>query len=279
MSSSGPTVLQRPGLITFLAVLHFLTGALMLLLTVVTIATLKDKNPIPAPFALLFIVGTALSFFTGVGLLKLKDYGRVLQIIFAAFGLLLFPVGTLISVLLLIYFNKPGVKLLFSGKTARELTPEDYAALQGVTNSGTVVAVVAICLVVGVAMMGILAAIAIPNLLTAMQRSKQKRTMADMRQIASAIEKYRETNNKLPEGASLADISNAIKTNVIVDGWNHGFRYAADGKNYWVVSAGKDGLFETEKVEEYVQSKTTNFDADIVLENAGFLRVPEGVQR
>ncbi|MDQ6799248.1 MAG: prepilin-type N-terminal cleavage/methylation domain-containing protein, partial [Acidobacteriota bacterium] len=40
-------------------------------------------------------------------------------------------------------------------------------------------------LLIVVAIIGILAAIAIPNLLTAMQRSKQKRTMADMRTIAT----------------------------------------------------------------------------------------------
>src|SRR5436309_8291808 len=43
-------------------------------------------------------------------------------------------------------------------------------------------------LLVLVRSIGILAAIAIPNLLTAMQRSKQKRTMADMRTIATAWE-------------------------------------------------------------------------------------------
>src|SRR2546422_1857471 len=43
-------------------------------------------------------------------------------------------------------------------------------------------------LLIVVAIIGILAAIAIPNLLTAMQRSKQKRTMADMRAIATAWE-------------------------------------------------------------------------------------------
>src|ERR671935_2822171 len=43
-------------------------------------------------------------------------------------------------------------------------------------------------LLIVVAIIGILAAIAIPNLLTAMQRSKQKRTMADMRTIATAWE-------------------------------------------------------------------------------------------
>ena len=43
-------------------------------------------------------------------------------------------------------------------------------------------------LLIVVAIIGILAAIAIPNLLTAMQRSRQKRTMADMRTTASAME-------------------------------------------------------------------------------------------
>ena len=43
-------------------------------------------------------------------------------------------------------------------------------------------------LLIVVAIIGILAAIAIPNLLTALQRSKQKRTMADLRTIAAAWE-------------------------------------------------------------------------------------------
>src|SRR5438876_9249345 len=43
-------------------------------------------------------------------------------------------------------------------------------------------------LLIVVAIIGILAAIAIPNLLTAMQRAKQKRSMADMRTIATAWE-------------------------------------------------------------------------------------------
>ena len=43
-------------------------------------------------------------------------------------------------------------------------------------------------LLIVVAIIGILAAIAIPNLLTAMQRSRQKRSMADMRTNAQALE-------------------------------------------------------------------------------------------
>src|SRR5437763_1331013 len=51
-------------------------------------------------------------------------------------------------------------------------------------------------LLIVVAIIGILAAIAIPNLLTAMQRSKQKRTMADMRTIATAWEARATDTNK-----------------------------------------------------------------------------------
>ncbi len=43
-------------------------------------------------------------------------------------------------------------------------------------------------LLIVVAIIGILAAIAIPNLITAINRSRQKRTISDMRTIATAWE-------------------------------------------------------------------------------------------
>src|SRR5437762_10551472 len=59
---------------------------------------------------------------------------------------------------------------------------------------GGSVAAIVIGVVIGglvvVAIIGILAAIAIPNLLTATQRSKQRRTMADIRSLAVAAEAY-----------------------------------------------------------------------------------------
>jgi prepilin-type N-terminal cleavage/methylation domain-containing protein len=45
-------------------------------------------------------------------------------------------------------------------------------------------------LLIVVAIIGIIAAIAIPNLLNAIDRGKQKRTMADMRTIGAAVESY-----------------------------------------------------------------------------------------
>src|SRR5438874_7137433 len=64
-------------------------------------------------------------------------------------------------------------------------------------------------LLIVVAIIGILAAIAIPNLLTAMQRSKQKRTMADMRTIATAWEARATDLNKYSAAGSITISSHA----------------------------------------------------------------------
>src|SRR5476651_2007528 len=55
-------------------------------------------------------------------------------------------------------------------------------------------------LLIVIAIIGILAAIAIPNLLNAVQRGKQKRTMSDMRALATAIEAFAVDNNTYPTG-------------------------------------------------------------------------------
>src|SRR6266704_329694 len=54
-------------------------------------------------------------------------------------------------------------------------------------------------LLIVVAIIGIIAAIAIPNLLNAIDRGKQKRTMADERSIGTAVESYAVDNNFYPK--------------------------------------------------------------------------------
>src|SRR5215218_3161012 len=79
-------------------------------------------------------------------------------------------------------------------------------------------------LLIVVAIIGILAAIAIPNLLTAMQRSKQKRTMADIRMIASAAEAYASDNNEYPR--TLDALAPKYVARVpAMDGWGKSFDY------------------------------------------------------
>jgi general secretion pathway protein G len=163
------------------------------------------------------------------------------------------------------------------------------------SGGGTNVAVVVIAVVVGglfiVAVVGILAAIAIPNLLTATQRSKQKRTMADIRTIATAVEAYATDNNAYPRVTTVSALRPLLEPKYVRslplrDGWTAEIRYECveekDGvcAGYAVGSGGKDMHFEHDALRDYLDGKqpTTNFDCDIVYANGEFVQYPEGVQ-
>lgn len=145
-------------------------------------------------------------------------------------------------------------------------------------------------LLIVVAIIGILAAIAIPNLLTAMQKSKQKRTMADIRTIATAWEAYAVDMNTYEIAAySNLDVSpveygklkdqlspHYIKTLPEKDGWDTPYLYEHDtpGQVYQIISFGKDKGEDSSKE----LGPTTNFNCDIVYSNGSFITFPEGRQ-
>ena len=165
------------------------------------------------------------------------------------------------------------------------------AAGGGGTNAAIIVVVVVVVALVAVAIVGILAAI--PNLLTAMERSKQRRTMADMRSIATAVEAYAQVNNKhYPDAVSMDQLAQKlspayIQNLPVKDGWGNPLRYdcwntAGSGPcdSYVIASAGKDGKFELDDPTKYQErGATTNFDADIVFENGRFIQAPEVPQQ
>jgi type II secretion system protein G len=153
-------------------------------------------------------------------------------------------------------------------------------------------------LLIVVAIIGILAAIAIPNLLTAMQRSKQKRTMADIRSIATAWE-ARATDYNRYNAAGFTALAEAvdqptlnelvtptyIRTLPTKDGWGNVWEFAMDvapgdpattkaAQQYSIISYGRDG----ESNSPWTDGPTTHFDCDIVYSNGSFIVYPEGVQ-
>src|SRR5688500_8442027 len=114
-------------------------------------------------------------------------------------------------------------------------------------------------LLIVVAIIGILAAIAIPNLLTAMQRSKQKRTMADIRSIATAWEaRATDVNSYAAAGFSFPadDYTGSLSTKLsptyikslpTKDGWENPYEFrttSAIGDVYSIRSGGKNKAFE-----------------------------------
>ena len=150
-------------------------------------------------------------------------------------------------------------------------------------------------LLIVVAIIGILAAIAIPNLLTAMQRSKQKRSMADIRSIATAWEaRATDMNNYgAAGGQSTVDFSSGtvqygsmvsrltptyIKSLPQNDGWGdpYGYVNTSGVQGYAIRSLGKDNTADS---TTYTAGKQTNkFDCDIVYSMGSFVQWPEGMQ-
>jgi type II secretion system protein G len=152
-------------------------------------------------------------------------------------------------------------------------------------------------LLIVVAIIGILAAIALPNLLNALQRAKQKRSMADMRTIGTAwearatdVNRYNAAGFTMPGGSvTIVNLTTFlsptyIKTFPRMDGWGTNFAYALDqdwasgrpAQIYVIVSYGKDAVAES---TTYAGGATTGYDCDIVYTNGSFVQYPEGVQQ
>ena len=153
-------------------------------------------------------------------------------------------------------------------------------------------------LLIVVAIIGIIVAIAIPNLLNAIQRAKQKKTMGDIRSTATAVEAYSVDFNRYPAAAgftlpgsltyptaTLTVGVNAggylsptyIKVCPMADGWNSWFLYNTDsnGQDYILTSNGKDGKL----LAPTSYGPTTDFNSDIVYVDGAFVNYPEGAQR
>jgi len=153
-------------------------------------------------------------------------------------------------------------------------------------------------LLIVIAIIGILAAIAIPNLLNALQRGKQKRTMADIRNLATAIESYNVDNNTYPTAVACpTDLPTTVKplttasfallkpTYIAVppttDGWGHSLSYGTNavGQTYLLGSGGRDGTGAAITVPSgNACGTTTDFNADIVYANGTFIVYPDGPQ-
>ncbi|MCP4153438.1 MAG: hypothetical protein GY757_37265 [bacterium] len=137
-------------------------------------------------------------------------------------------------------------------------------------------------LIPAVAAAGIVAAIAIPNLLTAMQKGKQKATMGDMRTVSAAIEDYITDNNQAPQGKSLAEIKAKlqpfyIKVLPMKDAWGNDFIYKTgpNKQDFSIASGGKDGVFNGwEQKGSYRVSDIKEFANDIIISNGNFLYHP-----
>jgi len=137
-------------------------------------------------------------------------------------------------------------------------------------------------LLIVVAIIGIIAAIAIPNLLNAIDRGKQKRTMADIRSVGTAVESYAVDNNVYPAVTTAATLQTVIQAGAymknmpLVDGWSHTFVVDSSTVAYTLSSTGKDGAPTACPI---VATTTQSFNDEICFINGQFMQYPAGSQQ
>ena len=142
-------------------------------------------------------------------------------------------------------------------------------------------------LLIVVAIIGIIAAIAIPNLLRALQNGKQTRSMGDMKSIATGVEMYRTNIGHLPQSnqTTMGAAYTAITALGIIvgdqrvdaDGWGTQFIFSATlaDDDYSVASAGKGGvLTNLTNHGEYVVLAISDFENDIIYSNGAYVYGP-----
>lgn len=150
-------------------------------------------------------------------------------------------------------------------------------------------------LLVTVAILGIVMAIAIINYRNAIDRARQRRSMSDMRSLATGMEAYATDHNRYPPSAAFTlpvglDLPTGnldttrpylqptyLRFAPVTDGWNSWFLYGttAERTDYAIRSAGREGVPQTDPA----YGPTSDFRDDIILVNGQFVQWPEGVQR
>ena len=136
-------------------------------------------------------------------------------------------------------------------------------------------------LLVVVMIIGIIAAIAIPTLLNAIQRAKQKGTMSEVRALGGAIHAYSVDTDLFPLGSSVSTLISVLENGYVqqispTDSWGHLFIYTGTTKDYTVGSTGKDGGTSLLMVGG---GETSFFIDDIIYSNGSFVQWPTGLQQ
>lgn len=127
-----------------------------------------------------------------------------------------------------------------------------------------------------VLVVSIISAIAIPNFFGALHRSRQRRTMADIRSLATAVESYQLDFSQAPQSADVVDLVAALQPFYMrvlpqKDAWGNDLDYRTDPETYTLESFGRDGVDGL----DISLATRDDYDRDILLVNGIFLASPD----
>lgn len=127
------------------------------------------------------------------------------------------------------------------------------------------------------AIIGILVAIAVPGLHSAVNKARQRASMSDIRTIANSLHMYSMDARVFPGTMSMAQLEPILVPFVThtfpsTDGWSNDFNYESDGSsNYTIESYGADGL----PGADISIATRFDFNRDIVFTNGVFSASPD----
>lgn len=133
-------------------------------------------------------------------------------------------------------------------------------------------------LLIVVSIIGVIASLAIPNLLSATHKTKQKATMADMKSVGTAVEMYITDHHVAPADLSFGDsnLKNFYVRNMPgSDNWGNKWEYQSDKDIYYIGSPARDGIFlGFEQAGSYKVNSDEDLNNDIIFSNGSFIFAP-----
>lgn len=135
-------------------------------------------------------------------------------------------------------------------------------------------------LIVVLAIIALITTIAMPNLLNALNKSRQQSTIADMRAIGGALERFAFESSHYPKVENILELEPVLEPRLIkklpkTDGWDHPLEYKVsdNAASYTLISAGKDGVL----AGTADASDDDPFAIDLILEEGVFIGGPEEI--
>ncbi len=131
-------------------------------------------------------------------------------------------------------------------------------------------------LLIVVAIIGILAAIAIPGLITAKENATRKATMADLRNYGTALNAYYVSYDQYPDTSDIDVVYDSLVPLQVTtirkkDSWGNPFHYSTDvGTHYTVESYGKDNVDGLDWDPNDPRDKYADFNLDIIYTDGNF---------
>jgi general secretion pathway protein G len=143
-------------------------------------------------------------------------------------------------------------------------------------------------LMIVLVIIGVLAAIAIPNMLDAKTRAQQRATVAELRNWGNALGAYMAEIGVLPPAAGGGPVAASTIHNLLVpyavsalhdnDSWNNSLFYLAPdtptATSYTVASGGRDGVFDATYTECLSEATWFLYDYDIAIADGLFVCSP-----